>query len=120
MINALTRADGNKRYEYFIKKVADNEVAYGLYDNGWALYGSDNEKYFPLWSEKEFAELCKIDEFVKYEIIEIELEDILNGLLSELNKEGIKIAVFPTDKDMGVCVDCDKIENDIKLELENY
>lgn len=120
MINALVNADSNKRYEYFIKKIADNEVAYGLFNDGWALYESDGNTYFPLWSEKEFAELCIKDEFKSYEVEEIDLEDILNELLYKLKDENIGIAVFPTNNDIGVCVDCNKARNDIEDELAKY
>lgn len=120
MINAMINNDAKKRYEYLIKKVADNESLYSLYNDGWALYSDKEKTYFPIWSEKEFAELCIKDDFLGHKATEIALEDVLNELLPNLKRDHIELAIFPTPDDLGICIDCDIFKQDIDLELENY
>lgn len=57
----------NIRYEYFIKKVVDSEVVWGLYWDGWPVTEDNNgNKSLPFWPKKEFAEYCAVDEWEIY------------------------------------------------------
>lgn len=62
--NAVLELPANIRYEYFIKKIVDQEVLWGLYDDGWALSTDDvGNHLFPFWPRKEFAEYCAIGDW---------------------------------------------------------
>ena len=66
-IDNVINLTASERYDYFIRKVADFEEVWGLKDaEGWALMGSEEQVLFPIWSEKEFAELCKWDSLNKW------------------------------------------------------
>ena len=57
-IEVVSKLPALKRYEYFIKKVADFEEVWGLFDVGWAISEDDNgNSLMPFWSKKEFANL---------------------------------------------------------------
>lgn len=46
-IDAVIALEGTKRYKHFIKVIADTQEVWGLYKDGWALAGTeDNQKYF--------------------------------------------------------------------------
>lgn len=63
-IKNIVNLSAAERYGYFIRKVSDFEEVWGLKDKeGWALMGNNEQVLFPVWSEKEFAELCKWDNY---------------------------------------------------------
>lgn len=75
-IENILKMSEDERYDYFIRKVADFEQIWGLSNDGWALLGDkDGNQILPLWPEKEFAELCAIDQWVEYKPQIIELEN---------------------------------------------
>ena len=76
-IDNVINLTASERYDYFIRKVADFEEVWGLKDaEGWALMGSEEQVLFPIWSEKEFAELCKWN---NYQPTPILLDDFMEN-----------------------------------------
>ena len=87
----------NERYEYFIKKVADWQEVWGLWDEGWALYGDEQKKeWLPFWPHSRYAEVCATDDWEKYKPKMITLDDWLNKWLPGIEKDRAQIAIFPT------------------------
>lgn len=120
-IEAILALPGVQRYRHFIKQVADSEVVWGLYKDGWALASTnDEEEVFPVWPDKEYAMMCAKQEWQNYEPSSITLEDFINELLPKLEKDSVRIAVFYTPNDNGVLVEADKLADDISEELEKY
>ncbi|MEO1804513.1 MAG: DUF2750 domain-containing protein, partial [Bacteroidota bacterium] len=66
-IKAMSPED---QYKYFLNRVAEFEVLWGLYDeknNGWAMTVSDESKErIALWPEPEMARLNAQDVWKKY------------------------------------------------------
>ena len=107
-----------ERYGYFIRKVSDFEEVWGLKDKeGWALMGNNEQVLFPVWSEKEFAELCKWD---NYQPNSIPLDDFIEKLLPKLEKDNVMLAVFPLSKGKGIIRTVQEIIADIERECEQY
>lgn len=106
-----------KRYKYFIKKIADRELLYTLFDNNgeYAISEIDGNNLIPLWSDKEYAELCKVSGWEDCSIKELMLED-LNNIL----KLGYLLNVFPVYDRTGFVVDSEEFARDLNEELENY
>ena len=99
----IIKLKGPVRYEYFIKRVADNKKTWGLFKDGWALAKTDaNDTVFPLWPLPEYASLCAKNEWGEYEPKIISLASLSNKLLAELKKDNIKICIFSTPTDMGI------------------
>ena len=57
-----------------------------LDDDGILCYGdNDGNKYFPVWPEEEFANLCAIDDWSNAKPFAIELDEFLEEYIPELN-----------------------------------
>ncbi len=120
-IEAILRLDGPDRFRHFIKRVVDEERAWGLWKDGWALMKTgDGGSVFPLWPAREYAEMCCIDEWASYEAEEIELERLMNELLPKLDQRDVRPGVFPTPGGKGVGVSVEDLTKALKDELSNY
>lgn len=106
-----------KRYKYFIKKIADRELFYTLIDNKglYAISEIDENNLFPLWSDKEYAELCRVSGWEGYSVQEHTLED-----LNDILKLGYLLNIFPVYDRTGFVVDSEEFTRDLNEELENY
>ena len=112
--------DNEKKYEYFINKIADFEEVWSLKDEeGWASLGDDDKVYFPVWAKKEYADLCVSEEWQGYESASIYLPDFCEKWLPGLKKDEIRITVM-WHKGKGIDVDWDELLEDIEAELEEY
>ena len=102
-MQGVLRLDGPKRFDHFVKRVADEERAWGLWNDGWALMTDDNgTAVFPLWPAAEYAELHRTGEWASYAAREIALPDLLEELLPRLAQKGVLPGVFPTPTGKGV------------------
>jgi hypothetical protein len=110
------------RYQYFLKKVADNEVLYTLQspNNDWASSTVDNFEMYPIWSASEFASNSKIDGWSEFRIIELELTYFMETVLPLIDQEGLLLNVFPVAKTTGFVVKTNEFIRDINEELENF
>jgi len=77
-IETVSNLETFKRYNYFIKKIADFEILYSLksLEGNFAISETDNEYMFPVWSHEEFAKLNLNKEWGNFEICEISLEEL--------------------------------------------
>lgn len=112
---------GEQRFGYFIRKVADCEEVWGLFDSGWAMAATDDgRRLLPLWPEQEFASLCCVDEWQKYSPKRIELQALLSQWLPGMQKDNILAAVFPTPADRGVVVSPESLGKTLEGESAQY
>lgn len=112
---------GVKRFEHFIKIVADWQEVWGLYQDGWALAASDDgTTVFPLWPLKVYAQLCATNEWTGYEPRSISLNDFMEVLLPKLKLDGVLPGVFFTPTSKGVTPAVDDLESALEAELQNY
>jgi len=120
-IEAVLALPGPKRYEHFVKVVADREKVWGLYLNGWALASTDDgTTVFPLWPEKEYAEICAHEEWNGYQPREISLDDFMSLLLPKLESERVLPSVFFTPASKGVTPSITELRDALQLELQKY
>ncbi|MFC1466140.1 MAG: DUF2750 domain-containing protein [Candidatus Brachytrichaceae bacterium NZ_4S206] len=108
-----------RRYEYFVKKVADFEELWGLADErGWAMYGSDSGKeLFPVWPHPKYAEMCATGSHSQCSPRRINLREWLESWLPQLLEEGRLVAVFPLPDDQAVFIAPDRLLIDLAEEL---
>ena len=117
-LRAVTALAGPERYSHFVKVVADQRKAWGLYQDGWALTADeDGNFYFPLWPAKPYAEQCVLGVWKDYAAKEIDLEDLLNSLMPKLASSGSLLAIFPTPQEKGVVPPLELLETDLRSEL---
>jgi Protein of unknown function (DUF2750) len=120
-IEAITALPGQKRYEHFIKVIADWEEAWGLYKDGWALAASDDgREIFPLWPAKEYAALCAQDKWAGFEPEPIPLEDLMNELLPKLQEDRLLTGIFYLPSNQGITPSIEQLLSDLRAELKNY
>ena len=120
-IEAVLKLSGSERLRYFIKMIADREVVWGLYDIGWALASTDEgDSVFPLWPAMEYAKLCAVDEWHRYEPRSIALDDLRTNLLPMLERDVVLPCVFPTPASKGAIPSFDDLTRALDAELRRY
>jgi len=100
-IETVLALPGVKRFEHFIKVIADWQEVWGLYQDGWARAAADaGTTVFPLWPAREYAQVCAANEWTGYEPRSISLSDFTEVLLPQLKLDGVSPGVFftPTSK----------------------
>jgi hypothetical protein len=120
-MEAVLALSGNKRFEHFIKVIADWQEVWGLYQDGWALAAADDgTTVFPLWPAKEYAQICAANEWNGYEPRSISLSDFTEMLLPKLKLDGVLPGVFFTPTSKGVTPSVDDLKSALEAELQNY
>jgi hypothetical protein len=120
-MEAVLALPGIKRFEHFIKVIADWQEVWGLYQDGWALAAADDgTTVFPLWPAKEYAQVCAANEWSGYEPRSISLRDFTEVLLPKLKLDGVLPGVFFTPTSKGVTPSVDDLKSALETELQNY
>jgi hypothetical protein len=108
------------RYSYFIKKVADYEEVWSLYDHGWATARDDEgNMLIPFFPKKEYAEYCAVSEWKNFKAEPIDLYEFIDKWLVGMREDRVRPSIFPTNED-AVLVEIDVLLRDLNNELENY
>jgi Protein of unknown function (DUF2750) len=123
-ISKIFKKTAEKRYEYFIKTVADTEEVYGLADEeGWALLGDEeNEELdiIPFFPGADFAERFRVEGgFDEYQIGVLDANELLEWL-DDMEEEGTMVAVFPDLSGSGLVAPPAKLKTDLMEELDKY
>lgn len=120
-MGAVLALPGIKRFEHFIKVIADWQEVWGLYQDGWALAAADDgTTVFPLWPAKEYAQVCAEKEWKGYEPRAISLSDFMDVLLPKLKLDGVLPGVFFTPSSKGLTPSVDELRAALEAELQNY
>jgi hypothetical protein len=121
-LSAVLKMAPEKRYGYFVKRVADWQTAWALWKDGWILLGTPNgEEHFPLWPAKEFAEACAGPLGFDGAVAEpIDLDRLRGELMNKLTKRGVGVAVFPDFAGSAASVDPVALDRDLEVELAKY
>lgn len=110
------------RYDYFIRKAADFEEVWSLYNEGWALLDDSNgNELIPFWPEEVFANLCATDQWQSYKPRSIDMESFLTKWLPGMEKDGKNVSIFYLSKDnKGIITIPKDLIIDLQKELEQY
>lgn len=120
-INNVLSLSVEERYSFFVRKVADFEEVWGLYDDGWAMLSdSSGRKIIPFWPEKDFAQLCATEQWETYGARAIPLKDFIDKWLPGMKKDDILVGIFYTPSGKGIPVEPERLRADIEEELEQY
>lgn len=120
-IEAILRLPPPQRYDHFIKRVVGWRKLWGLYSDGWAMSETeDGQSVFPLWPEREYAELCANNDWAGYEPREIELNEFLVELLPLLTERGVHPGVFFIPEEGSINIANDQLQSDLEQELAKY
>lgn len=121
-VDSVSALEPFKRYQYFVKRVSDSEKMYSLQSQeaNWAISEVEGHKLFPLWSAKEFAELCLIDGWEGYTIKEISLDDFEDEIISIIEAENYLLNVFSVGPKTGFVITLDEFIRDLSEEMKKY
>lgn len=121
-IQAVLELSHNKRFNYFIKKVVDWQMLFGLRnESGWVLYASDNGiELIPVWPHPKYVKLCATGDWSDCEASPISLDEWLDKWLPGIRGDNRKVAVFPTPSNKGIIISADELRSRIMEECENY
>ena len=121
-IERVSNLEPFERYKYFLKRVADSESLYTLKsDNGnYVISEIGDNRLFPMWSAREYAELCKENGWSDCIVEELTLDDLEEEIFDLIASERYLINVFPTQEKTGFIVDLDEFARDLSDELKHY
>ncbi|HSQ88801.1 DUF2750 domain-containing protein, partial [Romboutsia sp.] len=94
-LEELSKVALSDRYEYFIEKIVESKEAWFLYNNGFAMidYEDENSR-IPVWNKREYAEFFINDKFEECVIKSINLDEFIEYLLPDLDKNNIYLDVL--------------------------
>lgn len=119
-IENVLKCSKEKQYEYFIKKVVDNEELWLLRDEeGWASLGDDSNEYLPLWPKKEFAEICISEEWNGYYAEAVDLEEFIDEWIDDLMRDNVRLTLM-WYCGSGIEIPLTSFKEDLEYEMENY
>jgi hypothetical protein len=117
-IEAVLQLPGEKRYEYFIKRVADANKLWGLWNDGWAMgVTKDGQQTIPVWPAAEYADSCRQGEWEVYTPKSLDLHEFMDEFLPRLVRDGIRVSIFDIPSEASVLIDDDELLDDLKHEL---
>ena len=95
--NVVVALTGEQRLSHFVSKVADWELLWGMAnDEGWLVpQAPEGFEYFPVWPHPDYAKKTTDLVFPGHQPEEIDLDHFMDHWLSKLEKDGVKVAVFP-------------------------
>lgn len=120
-LDFVSRKSVSDRYIYTVKKIADFEEGWGLYNDGWALTGGEDSEFFPIWPSQEAAMRCATDSWSEYKPAPIAVDYLMEELLPMLESDTVKVAIFMVpDQSETATKMATEFRNDLANELEKY
>nr|WP_289781124.1 DUF2750 domain-containing protein [Pectobacterium versatile] len=119
-IENIYRLDSQERCDYFIRKITDFEMVWGLFNEGWATAISGQKMAIPFWPEESFATLCANDEWAGFTAKAIELNEFLSRWLPGMQNDGRICQIFPIPSEHGFFIPPATLLHAIKDECEQY
>jgi hypothetical protein len=117
-VQSVIQLSGLERYRYFIKKVADANEVWGLWDDGWAMgVTNTNQSTIPIWPAREYADLCRIGDWNHYVPKAMDLAEFMNDFLPRLIRDNVRVSIFDTPSEASVLIRDDELMADLKEEL---
>src|SRR5690349_12168233 len=118
---SVTHLDPKRRYEYFIKKVADWQEIWSLWKEGWVLMeDKEGKEVVPVWPHPIYAEATAVGEWLGYAPKKINLEDWFTKWTPGMEKDHRSVAVFPTMEGETTTVSPLRLRDDLQEELAKY
>ena len=115
---AVIKLPGETRYAYFIKRVADQNQVWGLWNEGWAMGRTDEgTPTIPIWTAREYAELCKLGDWSEFQPQSIPLREFMQEMLPNLVRDGVRISIFDTPAEHAVFVSDEDLLSSLEIEL---
>jgi Protein of unknown function (DUF2750) len=86
---------------------------------GWVVAEDDEgDQYLPVWPHQRFAEALATASWEDEVPVAIDVDEWVEGWLPDLERDGLRVAVFQTPADEGVGVSPERLRRDLEIELE--
>lgn len=111
-----------KRYFYFLKKVADWEELWSLRNqDGWVLAADpDGHEVVPVWPHERFAQACIEGNWKDCKPSAIRLSEWMERWIPGMARDSRQVAVFQTPQDKGIVIHPDRLNDDLRDECQQY
>lgn len=121
-IESVSSLPAFKRYEHFIKRVADFELMYTLCDDrgNFAIADLEKKELLSFWPAKEYAELNAVGEWSVYQVQEISVEDFEDRIINFIVSQNYLLNIFPANGRTGFVVSLEEFVRDLSSEMEKY
>ena len=116
----LTALTAGERYDYCVRKVADTQEVWGLYQAGWATAQAHGRVAVAFWPEAAFAQACASGDWAGYQPRAIALGDFLNKWLPGMASNGQLASVFPVPQGSARIAAPADLLRDLQHEVEQY
>ncbi|WP_434779553.1 DUF2750 domain-containing protein [Neisseria sp. Ec49-e6-T10] len=109
-IQSVLKLSSEKRFEYAMKRIIEQEEIWFLDDDGWVTYENREENIYllPIWPAECFAKMNVVDNWINAQPEKLELEEFLLDYIPDLITQNIKIVIFPVT-DSGITCEMDII-----------
>ena len=121
-LKAVLALPGAERYAYLIKRCAGWEEIWCLRDDRGVVTAGDGEgrMFIPIWPHAEYARACATGEWEGGKPTSIELDEWVQGWLSDLDARRYLVSAFPVPAGKGVAVEPGRLRRDLEAELALY
>jgi Protein of unknown function (DUF2750) len=119
---SVVRLPASRRYEYFVKRAASHGELWGLRGEGGWVVAEDDEgnQHFPVWPHQRFAQALAEGLWEGEKPVSIDIDEWVDAWLPNLERDGMRVAVFQTPDDKGVGVSPERLKTDLEAELEQF
>ncbi|PZU26011.1 MULTISPECIES: DUF2750 domain-containing protein [Sphingobacterium] len=116
----ILKLDPFKRYQHFLKKIADFEELWTIVDEdgNYAISEIDGYKLISFWTVEEFIFSNLSDGWEDCKPFKLILEDLQNELYEIIATENYLINVFPINGKTGFVVNINEFKRDLDEELD--
>ncbi|WP_317933344.1 DUF2750 domain-containing protein [Halioxenophilus sp. WMMB6] len=115
--------DLDKNYDQFLIDALATGCVWGLEGpEGWALCDSEsypNSQVMPFWSQPEYAECHRLDEWQVYEVVAVSTEEFLDDWLPGMHDDQFLVGVNWNEELAGVEVEPLDLLEDFDNALED-
>lgn len=121
-IENILKLEPQKRYEYFIRKVADFEELWTIVneDGDYALSSVYDKTLVSFWSAEEFIESNLEEDWSNCKALKLSLDDLTDVVLPYIADNDYLINIFPINGRSGFIVDLEEFSRDFTEELKKY
>ncbi len=120
-IESVIRLNSEKRFEYAIKRIADNESLYSakFSDGDYAIIHYNNTYLSPVWPACQYCERC-ID-VSTMQCVVISLDQFEDEIIDLISSNGWELAIFPlTSGDYGKITTLNEFCESLESALADY
>ena len=88
---------------------------------GWVIAEDDEgNQHFPVWPHQRFAQAVATEQWSDAVPAAIDIDEWVEEWLPDLDRDGIRVAVFQTPDNQGVAVSPQRLKRDLDAELERF